>query len=913
MTCYTRSGVLTRSTLCFAKRFNATIKISLSDPLPLGPALLWIDVRWTPAAPDGEVELVLRRLSATSADVRFFAADGATAHKLKGDVTGDQGLRRIVGVTPSAGAQPDLMLDVKVDGDLAGEPIPLLVRRDDGVTGDNGLAALRSEVAVAVQAARPADAAERAIWDRYNDLFVQGRGLAAALGALALPAASIPQIGGADTPRTLARDEVVAALQSNDDRSGTAAERAKGKTAAFDPFQGKWRGRLRVHNGCAPSAVCQDDERRAVAPVAEGSPIYLQPALLEADSRAYVQPPVDCQALPTGRDVDTPAVFAINIATGVIAGALGANAQAVEGIRARRPQIGFYLAEGRLLWLREDTRSAAASTYSLFEELATVGNDGVPLYTITGFTLTWDRTQRRITSPLTPFGGQVRQVLTPEEAALARDFQDRRLRPAHLQEMRYRRLLESLDPATAQQFFDNADDATRDYLTRLLKFVHEQAALAAAPQGDRTSITFIMGEDPPAADDDHRFYTGATAHFMLHPAGRLVTHLRTLLEVRNYLDANRPDNGLPWGEVNIVVHANEEGGMTIPVADVPAGQNPAFHYANVHTLPQAIANGTLQPLVDAVVDVRTTIHIRGCSLGQSQTMLHLLSTGLGGDEAQRPMVRAPKHLQAFEFSPRGWRTHHVNPPTGSDLYFVEFWFVGFPSDHRPNNAALIQQFNAKYPGAGINWAQGLAHPGAPAGDQLTNETRDRTYRFEQTTGYFPLPANNAALANTLAQIGGDFAGLSNVQETNREPADEGRTRVFFDAIQNGNPFNGHLDMGPNPPANDAARRVLVSADPDVVADLARVGHVFADYDWGFVQNDKSTGNGGREWNLVATGRHTILRIQRELREPDPARPGRTRRLYPAVTDLAHFGEEVPARPAQRPPGENVPIENPNPP
>jgi hypothetical protein len=796
------------------------------------------------------------------------------------------------------------MLDIKVDGDVVGEPIPLIVRRDDGATGDNGLAALRSEVAVAVQAARPTAAGDRAIWDRYNDLFVQARALAAALAAVVLPAAAIPQIGGADTPRTLARDEVVAALQTNDDRSGAAADRAKGKTAAFDPFQGKWRGRLRRHNDCALSAVCQDYDRRAVERLAEGSDIYLQSALLEADSRAYVQPPVDCQTLPAGRDVDTPVVFAVNATTGVIAAALGANAQPVDGIRARRAQIGFYMAEGRLLWLREDARAGDASTYSVFEELAAAGNDGIPIYTITGFSFTWDRAQKRLTSPLTPLGGQVRQVLTPEEAALAQDFQARRLRPAHLQEMRYRRLLESLDPATVQQFFNNADDATRGYLTRLLDFANQQAALAAAPQGDRTPITFIMGEDPPGTTN--LFYTGATAHFTLHPAGRLVTNLRTLVEVRNHLDANRPANGLPWGEVNIVVHANEEGGMSIPITDVPAGEDAQFHQASVHTLPPAIANHTLQPLVDGVVDARTTLNIRGCALGQSQEMLHLLSTGFGGDEAQRPIVRAPKHLQFFDFYPGTWRPHHVNAPTATDLFFVEFWFVGFPSDHRPGNATLIQQFNAKYPGVGINWAQGLAHPGHPVGDQLAHETRDRTIRFTFGQPYFPLPANNAALANTLAQIGGDFAGLSNVQETGRAPAADGRTRVEFDAVQpNGNDFHGHLEMGPNPPANDAARNALVAAAPAVLNSLARVGHVFADYDWGFVQNDVNVGNGERQWTLVATGRHTILRIQRELREPDPARPGHTRRLYPAVTDMTHFGEEVPARPAAHPLGENV--------
>ena len=902
MTCYSRSGVLTRSTLCFAKRFNAAIRISLPDPLPLGPALLWIEVRWTPAAPDGEVELVLRRLSATSADVRFFAADGQTTLKLTGDNIGDPGLRRIIGVTPSAGAQADLMLDIKVDGDAAGEPIPVIVRRDTAATGDSGLAALRSEVAVAVQATRPADADPRAIWDRYNDLFVQARGFATALAAVNLPAASIPRVSGADVPRTLVRDEAVAALHSNDDRSGDSAERGKGKNGAFDGFQGKWRGRLRRQNDCAPVSVCQDYDRRATERLADGSDIYLQPALMDADSRPYVQPPVDCRTLPEGRDVDVAEVFAINVTTGVIAAARDANAQAVGGIRARRPHAGFYLGDGRILWVSEDARGDATSTYSVFEELASTGNDGIPIYTITGFTFTWDRTQQRLTSSLIPLGGLVRQVLTAEEAALAQDFQARHLRPAHLQDMRYRRALESLDSATVQQFLDNADDATRDYLERLLEFVRGQEALAAAPLGDRTAVTLIMGEDPPGATN--LFYTGATAHFTLHPAGQLVTNRRTLLEVRNYLDANHPANGLPWGEVNIVVHANEEGGMSIPVADVPPGDDPTFHQANTFTMEDAIADHTLQPLADGVVDSRTTMSIRGCALGRNQEMLHLLSQGFGGDEAQRPIVRAPKHLQAFEFFPGSWRTDDVSPPTGSDLFFVEFWFVGFPRDHRPNNATLIQQFNAKYPGAGINWADGLAHPGPPS-DRLTNETRERSYQLTLNVGYFPLPANNAALANTLAQIGGNFAGLSNVQETGRAPADEDRTRVSFDAEKNGNPFHGHLDMGPNPPANDAERNALVAGDQEIIDDLARVGNVVADYDWTFVQNDVAVGNGERQWTLVATGRHTILRIQRELREPDPTRPGSTRRLYPAVTDLAHFGEEVPARPAEHPLGENV--------
>ena len=193
----------------------------------------------------------------------------------------------------------------------------------------------------------------------------------------------------------------------------------------------------------------------------------------------------------------------------------------------------------------------------------------------------------------------------------------------------------------------------RGYLGRLLDFVRQQQALAAAPAGARTSITFVMGEDPPGTDN--LFYTGATAYFLLNPAGRLVTDLRTLRDVRNFLDNNRPTGNTPWGEVNIVVHANEEGGMSIPVAPLAAGQDPAFHQASPDTLRDAIADGTFQPLADNVVDVRTVLNIRGCSLGQSPDMLHMLSLASGGEETQRPTVRAPKHLQAFEFFPRNWQ------------------------------------------------------------------------------------------------------------------------------------------------------------------------------------------------------------------------------------------------------------------
>ena len=491
-----------------------------------------------------------------------------------GDITGDQGLLRVFGLTPTAGDQADLMLDVTVD-DKTAEGIPVLVRRDTAITGDPGLAVLRGEVATAAAATRPAAADAQRIWDRYNDLFAQARAFADVLATTVLAAATVPAVTGAATvQRTFNRDEIVTALRSNADRSGVAADAARGKTNAFDGFQGKWRGPMRRQNDCAAYAsICQDYDRRATERLVDGGDIYVQPSLVGADSRPYALSPAgNCQDLPAGRDVDGAVAYAINVTTGVLVGAVGVTAQiGADGTRGQRPLAGFYLADSRLLWVAEDQRTEVLSTYSVFEELAEAGADGVPVYTTTGFTFTWDRAQHRPTTPLVTFGAQVRQVLTPEEAALARDFQERRLRPAHLQDMRYRRRLESMDPPTVQQFQANATDEKRAATWSVCWILCASSRPWRQPLPARgTSITFVMGEDPPGTDN--LFYTGATAYFLLNPAGRLVTDLRTLRDVRNFLDNNRPTGNTPWGEVNIVVHANEEGGMSIPVAPLAAGR-----------------------------------------------------------------------------------------------------------------------------------------------------------------------------------------------------------------------------------------------------------------------------------------------------------------------------------------------------
>ena len=52
--------------------------------------------------------------------------------------------------------------------------------------------------------------------------------------------------------------------------------------------------------------------------------------------------------------------------------------------------------------------------------------------------------------------------------------------------------------------------------------------------------------------------------------------------------------------------------------------------------------------------------------------------------------------------------------------------------------------------------------------------------------------------------------------------------------------------------------------------------------------------GAHTYDYRFTGSRTMLRIQRELVEPDPNRPSRTRRVRPDLSEPRHYGREIPS-------------------
>jgi hypothetical protein len=922
MTCTTIGKEIVRGTIC-RDRWNITVLINHSSPVPLNRlSHLWLSIDWNPDTGDRDVVLVLRSQTPSSGgQVHFDGPDGPDRRTFTGD--GQQQIA-LYGTRASSGSgdESDVFLDVVVDEEVR-QSLGLRVQAQPQPDVDAALGQMEAELAIAAQPSRPTDAAFQPVWDRYARLFADAHQFADALSTL--PPAEIPTVAGPLAPRSFDLEEIQTHLRHHGQPESLAETKARGRTDAFDSFRGHWRGDWRQKSDC-PTAfrTCQDHQWDNTVEL-DGQPqIYIQRVRLGDDSRPYREGAAACAAITEGdRDLTLPAINLINIQTGVIVGAVGLRDAADRGVVAQRPHVGFYIAPGRLLWVAEESLSDDGNevTYSVFYEIREGDTVDQPLYTIQGFEFKWHRGENQIQGDITTKAGQYLKIMTAEERELERQFRDRSLQPGHLEQPYYRRQLERLSPVEVKAFQDNADtsSAVRDYLDRLQEFVSQQKALADAPIAPRPAVTFIMGEEP--ANGANQFYASASNFFSLNPAGTLVTDLRTLVQVRDYLNSHASADS-PWGEINIVVHANEEGGMSIPVQTGGNDISP-------DGLAQAIAAGDILSLDDEQVDVRTQVRIRGCALGRNSEILDLLSAALGDRDRQRPVVRAPKGLQAYIWQSLGGTLTEV------EEHLVEFWFVSWPGNRtaRPGRAALAQQFQDKYNDQPVefDWEQALR--GRVNG--ISQETRDRS---------LPYP-----------------------------------------------PFPITYAPGDLPPLGNSAQRLAAVLDRSTLeAELNADGYQIADFNWVIGSTQRTLGSGDIEVTFTISAQRTILRLERDLRAQlsdvlfnlnsslqtdltnrtlspalrqafvdagyplsnvarvlirevnqrwlilDPAHPllhqpaalrtylvRRTAahltvrredpltteavvRAHPPVTDLLHFGEYVPARPATEPLGENTP-------
>ncbi len=279
------------------------------------------------------------------------------------------------------------------------------------------------------------------------------------------------------------------------------------------------------------------------------------------------------------------------------------------------------------------------------------------------------------------------------DAVLERLFARSEVNRVHLAEPRYRARFEAMSPEQVTRFLPRARDAAvGQYLREVLGFTRSLSALRQAPDGERPSVTFIMG----GLGD--RFYANADRFYRLNQEERteyVVVSLRSLAEVRDWLEHNLPHSGLPWGVVNIVVHSYEWGGLSVPVVEGEAGRTDNI------SLYLAMRDGRFSPLPDSVVDVRTDIRIQGCALGRDRKLLALLCEAFGGRDPQRPAVRSSKYFVFYETT---WRNGR---PVAAHQYLAEYWHVPYSLYSWPGDAELVRRFERRYPDLDVDWRTAL--------------------------------------------------------------------------------------------------------------------------------------------------------------------------------------------------------------
>lgn len=227
-------------------------------------------------------------------------------------------------------------------------------------------------------------------------------------------------------------------------------------------------------------------------------------------------------------------------------------------------------------------------------------------------------------------------------------------------------------------------------------FCSNDPDFSPAPELQRNSITFIMGEDH---NPSNPFYAEAAEYFRLDPTDRteiVVTSCRSLIEVRDYLKINHRPAHTPWGLINIVVHSNEWGGLKVPV--VPNGMR-----TTSEVLDKTIKSGEFPPLKKSIVDSKTEIRIQGCGLGRNKYFLNLVSTAFGGNnlDSHKPIVRSSRYFLFFETS----RLNGII--VDCNKYISDYWYAFYPTGYRPGDIRLARQLKRRYPKANVDWRKAL--------------------------------------------------------------------------------------------------------------------------------------------------------------------------------------------------------------
>jgi len=208
------------------------------------------------------------------------------------------------------------------------------------------------------------------------------------------------------------------------------------------------------------------------------------------------------------------------------------------------------------------------------------------------------------------------------------------------------------------------------------------------PNNLERKVTFILGED---RGEKNPYFQNAHAYFStdsVEGTPLVVTSCASMLEVRNWLEANAPAHA-PWQHINLVVHGNQWTGINVPV--LPEGER-----CSAQSLGKLVSNGGFKPLPDRVVSKYTHIAVFGCDVGKDELLLNRLAIAFGGQDEHCPVVSSARYFNIFEKRGSAYGRH-----------LAENYFTTYPPGQFPGNQTLALRLQQKYPDVAINWLQAL--------------------------------------------------------------------------------------------------------------------------------------------------------------------------------------------------------------
>lgn len=209
----------------------------------------------------------------------------------------------------------------------------------------------------------------------------------------------------------------------------------------------------------------------------------------------------------------------------------------------------------------------------------------------------------------------------------------------------------------------------------------------------RNAITFILGKDK---NDKNRYYEEAINYYAFNEKGKtehLITNIRSLKGVLEFLRKYKPANGKPWESINLVSHGNQWMGLSVKVTDHSKRATP-------ERIREYIDNQSLLPLSPDVINENSVIFVHGCGLGNNQNLLQAIAEAFGGKNGQ-VTVRASRLFEYYTSEKDRSRV------VSSESYMAQSYSLSYKMGYQPEDNVLIKKFKQTHADAGIDWQDAL--------------------------------------------------------------------------------------------------------------------------------------------------------------------------------------------------------------